>query len=378
MDFNLPDPLPVSSSTSAIPRLEPLPFGRVIALTSAIYRARFSTYFLPMLLLNVPVAIITSLLSGSLLDKSQSLSAESQLLSQSGRSAATLSQAQIDQISADLIKLLSVLIVIVAVGAILQLIRLLLVDTTLVYITSEKILGRQPTFRQGFQAVRARWGTVAFGQIAFYALLIGLTIALSFTLFLCGLGIGLLVYVGLVLGPLLTPVLVLERDNAFRGINHAWGLGKGRFWALVALTAMALLLSGVAVLVTGAINTALSNLFMVSDTLTGSTPTLSLVALMIGGLVSGVGTSLIAPFSLIGYTVLYYDARVRLEGFGEALTALHDPEARPADIQPPTGLTLGALKGSDFVNILLTMVATIVVVLIYSAISFSLSAASLR
>jgi hypothetical protein len=356
------------SQPPTIPKLQPLPFGRVVALTRTIYSQRFAAYFVPFALVSVPIAMLTSVLSGPSVDQLQALSDKSKLLQQS--TSSTISQAQLQSVMSDYLKtltpILSTVLVLIVVGLVMQLIRLVLVDCVLVYLTSEHMLGHRPTFQQGLSAVRSRWGAVILGQVGLYALLIGLSVALAFTLFLCGLGFGLLVYIALALGGLLTPVLVLEKISVPQGMSHAWGLGKGRLWALIGMVGITILLS----FAVGVVVSFINGLLFSS---TGSVNSLPVLAL--SGLVSGLGTALVGPIGLIGYTVLYYDARVRLEAFGEALTALNDPEAHPGDIQPPTGLNLGAFKGGDFINIALVTAGTIVFILIYTAISLSASAA---
>ncbi len=366
-------PLP-QSQPPIMPTMQPLPFGRVIAMTQTIYRQRFATYFLPALLVIAPISIATSVLSGSLIDQSQALTAESKLLQQSSRAATSLSQAQLQAITADSLKVLSAALVVVLVAFAVQLIRLVIVDSVLVYLTSEHILGRRMTFSQALSAVRARWGAVVLGQCALYTLLIGLSVALAFTLFLCGLGFGLLVYLGLALGALLTPVLILEQVGVPQGLGRAWGLGKGRLWALIAMVAVTVLLGVAVAIPIGIVNGAIAGLFSTSAKLTGSGID-SLPVLVISGLLTGLSSALITPIGLIGYTVLYYDARIRLEGFGESLAALKDPEARPNDILPPTGLNLSAMKGGDFINLALVTAGTFVFILVYAAIAFSVSAA---
>ena len=69
-----------------------------------------------------------------------------------------------------------------------------------------------------------------------------IVVGLTFAVFLCGLGFGLMAYIWIVLSAFLTPVMILENTGVLAGLRRGWILGKARIWQLVGLT-MAILSS---------------------------------------------------------------------------------------------------------------------------------------
>ncbi|WP_420631454.1 hypothetical protein [Candidatus Leptofilum sp.] len=130
-------------------------------------------------------------------------------------------------------------------------------------------------------------------------------------------GLGMIFYFGLVVLPLIAPIVVLEKRSARTAIQRAWDLSRRRFWWLIGFMLLLglfgqLIVTGPALLsvliVEGAIGSGLD------------AATASLVQQVIDLLL----TLIYLPLQLTCVTLLYFDVRVRTEGFDLALLALSE------------------------------------------------------
>jgi hypothetical protein len=130
-------------------------------------------------------------------------------------------------------------------------------------------------------------------------------------------GLGMVFFFGLVVLPLVAPVIVLERRGAMAGLQRAWDLARRRIWWLVGF----MLLLGLfgQLVVTGP---ALLSVFIIQGTVgSGLDATTST---LIQQVISLLLNLIYLPLQLTCVTLLYFDVRVRTEGFDLALLALSD------------------------------------------------------
>jgi hypothetical protein len=108
------------------------------------------------------------------------------------------------------------------------------------------------------------------------------------------------------------PALVIERTGPFRSLRRSYQLVKGRWWPVAGVLIVAYLM---VFILGGLISGALSAL-----ALSSGDPSVLLAATIsvLSGIVSGV---LVQPFSASVVTVLYYDLRIRSEGYDLELLA---------------------------------------------------------
>ncbi len=108
------------------------------------------------------------------------------------------------------------------------------------------------------------------------------------------------------------PALVIERAGPFRALGRSRRLVKGRWWP----TAGVLLVSTIMVAVIGDVIAAALG----AITFSGGSPSVLLAVVMsvVVAIISGV---LLQPFSAAVITVLYYDLRIRREGYDVELLA---------------------------------------------------------
>lgn len=339
-------------------RLQPLSIRELFERTFIIYRENFAAFIVPVALITIPITAINSFVSYWTLDRLRQIGIDPTTFDRSSASNPLLNDPTLlNRFFSDL---LGVLVVSLVVGLLGALITQVLINSLIVYITSENQLGRQTTLRQALTAVQGRLPTLAGGFIALGVILLGLTILLAIILFACGLGIGVLVYAGVILSAFLTPVLVLERVGVAEGISRAWRLGKARLWPAVALT----LAASAFTFIIGLIQVALVSAF--TSRASGS---ISVGLEVVQFILTAATVIIVTPFLPIGYTLLYYDARIRLEQLDTALSGIDKPEPRPADVESPHP-SGPFMSSDDFVNLGILTAGTFVLILIYVAISF--------
>jgi hypothetical protein len=115
----------------------------------------------------------------------------------------------------------------------------------------------------------------------------------------------LLIYINVPIMSLLAPVIIIEGEGIISGLRRAFGLGRQNFWRVFGINILLWLLT---MILTFPLSILL-NLFV-----TFWDPSYN-VAVAISSLVTILSTLLVRPISVCGLTLLYFDLRVRLEGF---------------------------------------------------------------
>ena len=129
------------------------------------------------------------------------------------------------------------------------------------------------------------------------------------------------------------PCLLIERRGAFRSLGRSRRLVKGRWWPSAAV----ILVSTIMVSVIGGV---LSGL-LIALASHPSSVVLAVVAVVVAGAISAILTE---PFRAAAVTVLYYDLRVRREGYD--LEVLADELGLPAASLPVGAAHDGGLAGT--------------------------------
>ena len=134
-------------------------------------------------------------------------------------------------------------------------------------------------------------------------------------------GMGMMTFFSLVLVPLIAPIIVLEQQDAGRSIRRAWDLARRRFWWVIGFVALLYIFNQV--IVTGPVTVAnLVIQFLTRDMLFGGDSSKALaIQTITQSLVSMTFTLIYLPLQSISMTLLYFDLRVRTEGFDLALQA---------------------------------------------------------
>jgi hypothetical protein len=128
-----------------------------------------------------------------------------------------------------------------------------------------------------------------------------------------------------------TPALLIEGCRGSGALRRSFRLVRGRWWPSAAVLAVAAVMSS---LVGGAIEGALVTIFVAGNDHS------VLLTVAVVSLAAAVGAILTRPFSATIRTVLYYDLRVRHEGYDVELLAEQlgiEPAALPAGSVPGSG-----------------------------------------
>jgi hypothetical protein len=106
------------------------------------------------------------------------------------------------------------------------------------------------------------------------------------------------------------PVLLTEGLKGRHALRRSFSLVKGRWWSVFAIIVLGALLTGIVDAVVGEL--------LAATTLTSDNDVVSVISGTVGNTIS---TTLTTPFSAAFVAVLYFDLRVRKEGFDLQLLA---------------------------------------------------------
>ena len=123
-------------------------------------------------------------------------------------------------------------------------------------------------------------------------------------------------YMGLVIVPLVTPIVVLEGRSGFQSLRRSWDLVRRRFWWVIGFVLTLTLL--VQVVVVGP--AALAGILLV-PLIGPDIGDQALVTTIIQSLTQLFFSLLLIPLQTTAITLVYFDLRVRTEGFDLTLLA---------------------------------------------------------
>ena len=130
-------------------------------------------------------------------------------------------------------------------------------------------------------------------------------------------GPGILFFIGLVVNPLVAPVVSLEKLGVLASVRRAWDLARSRFWWLVGYAFVLTLLGQL--IVTGPVYLLNLILQMAVSSIPGGIEQQIAISGIVQNLVTMSLTLLYAPLQLTIMTVVYFDLRARSEGLDLAL-----------------------------------------------------------
>lgn len=116
---------------------------------------------------------------------------------------------------------------------------------------------------------------------------------------------------------LVTQVIVLEDTGLFGALRRSWNLVKGAFWRVLGVLVLMSVLAQIIQIVVSLPFSMLSSAINAMS----QDPTTIVRNSIISSLISQLGLIIILPLSLSVYTLLYYDLRIRKEGFDMELIA---------------------------------------------------------
>ena len=229
-----------------------------------------------------------------------------------------------------------------AISLLEQVLLAVVVSTTITVIASESVLGRTIPITKALGQVKERFWPLVGALIIVGIVFFVLALILALLTELCGLSALLflfLLYYGLALYFFTIPVMVLERTGPRFGVSRAQYLGRERFWPSLGFVFVIWLVMGIIQLAFGSAS------WLVGDTtLEGASALRTAISLAV--------TVFVTPIMPVGLTLLYYDARIRVEGLDFALQVMDLPEPRPADVESPEP-TVRLIALHDLINMFL-------------------------
>lgn len=286
--------------TQALPALRPLRLGELLDRAIRLYRANFLTFIGIIAVVYVPLMVLqtsaSALLSSSMVN---SFSTPEEIFTNTAYwagMAGTLILALVQ----------FVLVQGIATGALTRAV-------------ADNYLGKKTSILDAYRGIGKSWLTL-IGAL----LLLGL---ISIALFIWWLvpcigwftGLGMLFFLLSVVNPLVPPVVVLENQGVFDSVQRAWSLARRRFWPVLGYVLVLALFSLIVVNGPAGIVSFLLAQFL--PTLGDPTTTLVLTS-VVQGLVTLVFVLLYYPLQMAAFTLIYFDLRVRTEGFDLALLTM--------------------------------------------------------
>jgi hypothetical protein len=224
----------------------------------------------------------------------------------------------------------------IGVGVIVGILSLILLQgvatAALTRAIADIYLGRDTNIVEAYRRVGPSWKSLVGAVLLSTLIIIGLAILLIIPCLGWMAAIGPLLFISWCVMPLIPPVVVLEKQGATSAIRRAWELARRRFWWVLGFMFILYLLNwaitgGPAYLINLALQTLLSGKTDYGTQLVIQTVTQSLTTLVAG--------LLYLPLQLSAATLLYFDLRVRTEGFDLAILS----RSEPAEASDTTTLT---------------------------------------
>ncbi|HWC25948.1 MAG TPA: glycerophosphoryl diester phosphodiesterase membrane domain-containing protein, partial [Solirubrobacteraceae bacterium] len=273
------------------PRLRPLSVGEILDVAIKICLAHWRTLIKAVLVVVVPVQVVSTLLTADYTVDSFDF----------GASSAQTSEESLEELNQYLGGL--------AISGVLQICAVLLATAACFRAIAQAYLGERTDWRSSLAyALRLApallvltllyVGGVALGTIALLAPGVWLAIAWAFAL----------------------PALLVEDVRGARALGRSFRLVKGRWWRTFGVILVGFVLATV-------VSTVVQAVFFVGIFADADNDVLVLVLSAIAGIV---GLAITTPFQAALVTVVYFDLRVRKEGFDLELLAQGIGERAPA------------------------------------------------
>jgi hypothetical protein len=287
--------------TQALPTtLRPLRLGELLDRAIRLYRANFLTFIGIIAVVYVPLMVLQSaasaLLSSSMLRR---FSSPEELFSNPAYWIGLLATIGLSLLQ-------FILVQGIATGALTRAV-------------ADNYLGKKTGILDAYRGIGKSWPTL-LGALLFIVLIV-LVVIVWWLVPCIGwiTGLGMLVFLGGVINPLVPPVVVLEKQGAIDSVKRAWSLARRRFWPVLGYILVLSLFS--LIVVNGP--TAIANIILAQVFQSFGDPTAQLVITsIIQGLISLVFVLLYYPLQMTAFTVIYFDLRVRTEGFDLALLTM--------------------------------------------------------
>jgi Membrane domain of glycerophosphoryl diester phosphodiesterase len=270
----------VSTPEAIRPRLRPLSLGEILDVSIKICVAHWRTLLKAVLIVVVPVQIVSTILTADYTVSSVDFS------------SSKTSEQTIDELNQYLGGL--------AISSLLQLCAVLLATAACFRAIAQAYLGETTDWRSSLS----------------FALHLTPSLLLLTVLYVLGVVLGTAFFIApgiwlYVAWAFAMPVLLVEGLRGRNALRRSFELVKGRWWRTFGVIAVGFILAGI-------ISTVVQGAFLIGIVVGADNDVLVLVLTTIAGIV---GLAVSTPFQAALLTVLYFDLRVRKEGFDLELLA---------------------------------------------------------
>jgi len=299
----------MTTASSETPELRPLRIGEILDVGIKIYTRNSKTLFTLVALVVIPVQILGVLIIISTIPDALATASQNpfELTPQT-------QPAEVPEVREFLVYVAAVFVVLILIF-----ISTAIATAACFRAVTAAYLGGQPDWRSSFRFARERVGRILW--VTFLAGL-GTSVGLVFCI-LPGIWLG-------VVWSVATPVLLTEERRGTKALARSFELVQTRFWPTLGVLAISYLIETV-------LNSAVGgSLLLLTITNIGDN-------LLLSQILSGTGQTIAAilatPFRAAVIAVLYFDLRVRKEGFDLQLLARRigtpEPETAHAALLPP-------------------------------------------
>lgn len=312
-----------------LPALRPLRLGELLDQAIRIYRRNFLTFIGIIALVYVPLTVLqtasTALMTSSLGSLRNSTSPED-IFSNYGYWVGILSTIMIGFLQ-------FIFVQGIATGALTRAV-------------ADNYLGKPTTILDAYRGIGKSWLPLIGGLLFIGILSVGVAL---WTIIPCigwFTGPGMLAFLAAAVGPMVAPVVVLEGQGAFNSVFRSWNLVRRRFWPVLGYIFVLYMFN--LIIVNGPVtivNVLLTRVLPFSF----NDPTIMIVVTaVIQGIISIIFILLYYPLQMTAFTLIYFDLRVRTEGFDLALLTTNDANRTLASVPQQSNERL--VSGADLGN----------------------------
>ena len=189
---------------------------------------------------------------------------------------------------------------------------------------ADNYLGKQTGILDAYRGIKDSWISLLGALLVIILLFIALSIWwIAVPCIGWFTGLGMMAFLMSAVSPLVAPVVVLEKQSALAAIRRAWDLARRRFWPVLGTIFVLylfslLIVNGPAAIVNAILTQVVSSF--------GDVTTQLVITTIIQSLVSLVFVLLFYPLQMAAFTLIYFDLRVRTEGFDIALLTMNASE----------------------------------------------------
>ncbi len=327
-------------TTQSLTTLRPLRLGELLDRAIRLYRGNFLTFIGIIAVVYVPLMVLQTaagaLMSSSMLN---GISTPEEIFSNYGYWIGIFSSLILSFIQ-------FVLVQGIATGALTRAV-------------SDNYLGKPTGILDAYRGIRGSWLTLLGALLLLGIIVIGLFIWWMVPCIGWFTGLGMWLFVVTVVNPLVPPVVVLENQGAVNAIRRAWSLARRRFWPVLGYVLVLALFS--LIVVNGP--AAIANVLLLQVFRSFTDPTLQLVLTsVVQGLVQIIFVLLYLPLQLTAYTLIYFDLRVRTEGFDLAILTMETSDSLDLSqvvTTPAPAVNESLITGAEFGNFAILSLAGI-------------------